>query len=102
MCPDDSEIETFLSRARRACRGGRVRLTRKALGEAWEELCWESPDILLQIEALVLHDFYDLVESTARPGEQVWVFCPETTFEGSLYVRLVERDGLIVVSFHRR
>jgi hypothetical protein len=102
MCPSDSEIEAFLSRARRACRDGRVFVTKKAMTEAWQGLCWQDSDVRLQIEALVLHDFHELVSSTVRPGDPVWVFCPETTFEGSLYIRLVEREGLVVVSFHHR
>ena len=91
----------FLRRARRAVRADRVLLTSKAAGEAWDQLEWDIDDALAMLVELLPDDFLRTEPSTERPGDEVHVFCPVYD-EVELWVRLVERSGIVVVSLHPR
>lgn len=45
-------------------------------------------------------DFHLAESSTADEGGMIWVFVPMTD-EGRIWIRLCERQHMIVVSFHR-
>lgn len=68
---------------------------------ALEDLGWEEDDVLAQIDELEVDDFERVERSTVHPGDRVWVFCPDDAFAGRLWIRLVERGGVILISFHR-
>jgi hypothetical protein len=90
----------FLRRLKRAVAEDQILVTSKAADEAAEDLGWDREDILLQLSDLVEADFERTEDSTVQPGEVVWVFCPDLEIEGALWIRLVERHGVVVVSFH--
>lgn len=55
-----------------------------------------------QLLMLAEDDLFRREPCTDRPWEDVWTFTPPMPDnEGFLWIRLVERDGVLVVSFHR-
>ncbi|MCK6529561.1 hypothetical protein L6R50_19070 [Myxococcota bacterium] len=75
-------------------------VTDKAAGEAAADLGWDGSDVLEELGELGVDDYLRSERSTRRPGDIVHTFTPPLD-EGELWIRLVERDGFIVVSFHR-
>ena len=75
----------------------RVRFTRKALHEL-ASLGLDTQDAYQTLEALRSADFVRRLAS-AQTGEWLYVFKPNL-FGLSIYVKLVLRDGCLVVSFH--
>ena len=75
-------------------------MTTYAADLAAEDLGWDRTDILLLLDELEVRDFHRVEDSTARPGDLIWVFCPDLS-TGMLWIRLVEREEIVVVSFHR-
>ena len=65
------------------------------------ELEWTAQDLRLQLLELTLDDLLRTEESTAPEGGVVWVFTPEFWDGGHLWIRLVERSGIVVISFHK-
>lgn len=51
--------------------------------------------------ALAVADHERCEHSNVHPDDVVWVFCPDDPYSGALWIRLIERDGIIVVSFHQ-
>ncbi|MFH1465096.1 MAG: type II toxin-antitoxin system MqsR family toxin [Pseudomonadota bacterium] len=100
MCPAKLSVSSFLHRLAQAVAENRVFVTGKAADEAVDDLGWTREDILLQLLDLVETDFERTEESTAHPGNLIWVFCPDLDFEGTLWIRLAERHGVVVISFH--
>ena len=94
-------VSGFLSRLRTAIEADRVWVTHYAATFATEDLQWDREDILLQLTDLEPGDFLRVERSTRRSGDVIAVFTPEPETTGRLWVRLVERGGIIVVSFHR-
>lgn len=92
-------ILSFLTRVRRAIRNGEVVVSAKALDEAAEDLRWSRDEIIAFVLLLDVSDFERVEVSAVRPGDSVWVFCPEID-EGTLWIRIVARAGIIIVSFH--
>lgn len=62
---------------------------------------WSAGDLRLQLLDLTAEDFLRIEDSTAPQGGLIWVFTPELWDEGQLWIRLVERGGIVVISFHR-
>jgi hypothetical protein len=106
--PGARAVASFLRRLRQACGSGRVYLTRKAAGEAVEGLGWDAPAIVSFLGSLSAAAFRRTERSVLRREDLVWVFAPwaEIRTPGGerelfrLWVRLVEREGFWVVSFH--
>ena len=94
-----AQIRAFLHRLAVAVGDDRVFVTRKAAQEAAEELGFDRVTILNTLAELEVRDFSHVVASTAVPDVRVWVFTPETE-SMTLWIRLVERTGMVVVSFH--
>lgn len=92
-------VAPFLARLRSAARLGRVRVSAKAVDEARADLEWDHGTILEVVCGLQADDFERTERSTARPSDVIWVFCPEYD-EGTLWIRIVEREGFVVISFH--
>ena len=65
------------------------------------DLEWTAQDLGLQRLELTVDDLLRTEESTAPEGGLVWVFTPEFWDGGYLWVRLVERAGVVVISFHK-
>ncbi len=65
-------------------------------------LDWNESDIFLQLRELAPPDWLRCERSTdpSRP-DLIWVFEPDYWDGGKLWIRLVERSGVLVVSFHR-
>lgn len=99
--PTEASIAAFLQRVREAVRVGAVRLTDYARERASEELGWDFFDICEELRELTIEDFHRCEPSMDRPWENVWTFTPPLVDDGYLWVRLTERDGVLVVSFHR-
>jgi hypothetical protein len=93
-------VAAFLVRVRTACREERVQVRRSALQDA-EELGWGFPRIVAELEDLEVADFERRARSTTRPDDTMWVFCPEAGAI-TLWIRLIERSGIVVVSFHEK
>lgn len=94
-----SSVAAFLSRVRRAIRVGEVVVSAKALDEAAEDLNWSRDELIVFLTFLEVSDFERVEMSAVRPGDTLWVFCPEIE-EGTLWIRIIARKGIIVVSFH--
>lgn len=67
---------------------------------AWSEFGLHEDDIFAVLYDLAAEDFDHEEPSTAPEGGDIRVFVPMTA-EGRLWVRLCERDDIVVVSFHR-
>ncbi len=65
------------------------------------DLEWTAEDLRVQLLELAAHDFLRVESSTAPQGGVIWVFTPEFWDGGHLWIRLVERAGVVVISFHR-
>lgn len=55
----------------------------------------------MQLLDLSADDLLRTESSTAPQGGIVWIFTPEFWDGGFLWIRLVERAGIVVVSFHK-
>jgi hypothetical protein len=91
-------VRAFLKRLGRAAAAGRVRLTVKATDEIRDH-GWDTSWALDLIASLTAEDFERCEDSTVFAGDILWVFCPEID-DGTLWIRLTEREGIVVVSFH--
>lgn len=69
--------------------------------EGLRDLEWTAEDLRLQLLELATADFLRVEDSTAPQGGVIWVFTPELWDGGHLWIRLVERAGIVVISFHR-
>ena len=98
MEPNVAEIAMFLARVLRAAAEGRVVLTEYAEDRALDELGWSASDVIAQLLVLEISDFHQ-TEHT-RGDALLWVFTPDVDEVGRLWIRLVERQGIVVVSFH--
>lgn len=98
--PKPTALAAFLTRVREAVAAGRLEVTDYAR-EGADELGWAESDILEQLRELTAEDFLRCEDSTSRPGDLLWVFTPGLWDESYLRIRLVERSGIVVVSFHR-
>jgi hypothetical protein len=98
--PTSDQIRSFLLRVRRAVDDGRIHIRAYAL-EGLRDLEWTAEDLRLQLLDLTIDDFLRSEQSTAAQGGLIWVFTPEFWEEGRLWIRLVERAGIVVISFHR-
>jgi len=58
-------------------------------------------DLRLQLLELAIDDLLRTEQSTAAEGGFIWVFTPELWDGGHLWIRLVERAGIVVISFHK-
>ena len=94
-----SKISAFLVRARTAIRAGHVIISDYAM-EGAEGLGWDESDVYQQVHDLAPDDFLRCEDSHVHPWEMIWVFTPSLSEEESLWIRLVARNGIIVVSFH--
>ena len=88
---------TFSLASARPCR--RVEVRAYALAGA-RDLGWEAADIRAQLLELSEGDFLRTECSTAPAGGLIWVFTPDLWDGGYLWIRLIERKNIIVVSFH--
>ena len=79
---------------------GRVEIRGYAL-DGLRELEWTAQDLRLQLLELTFDDLLRTEQSTAPEGGLVWVFTPELSEGGHLWIRLVERMGIVVISFHK-
>lgn len=98
MC-DRITVDHFLSRLRRACREGRLVIERAALQEA-EDLEYDALGIENLLCELSVDDFAHRAPSTRYPGLDMWLFTPAIDDDLTLWIRMVERSGVMVFSFH--
>lgn len=99
MNPTDADLNAFLHRVFVAVTHDRIHVTVKAGEEAANELGWSQAEIIGQLCLLEVADFCRIEGSSVFAGDLVWVFTPESEV-GVLWIRLIERHGIIVVSFH--
>lgn len=100
--PREAGVAAFLRRVREAVVAKRVRASDYARERAREDLGWDLFDIREQLRELTEDDFYRREPSHDQPWEDIWTFTPPLLDEeGFLWIRIVERDGVLVVSFHR-
>lgn len=95
-----TKIGRFLNRLRVAVEGDRVVVTDYAV-EGAEALGWDEWDVVQQLLQLTAEDWFRCEQSRVRPEETLWVFTPDLRDAGILWIRLQERSGVVVVSFHR-
>lgn len=95
----DDEIEAFLFRVRAAVHLGQVDVKDYAADRAAEEFGWALEDIFDVLDDLCTNDFRECQISKRSTRDLIWVFTPEYEV-GRLWIRLIERDQLVVVSFH--
>lgn len=91
----------FLTRVKRAILAGRVRVSAYARQRALDELGWEERDIIEQVADLQPEDFLRRERSSVYPEDLIWVFCPWDEHHDKLWIRLLEREGVLIISFHR-
>jgi hypothetical protein len=102
LMPREAGVAAFLRRVREAVAANRVRTSDYARERAREDLCWNALDIGEQLSELTEDDLYRREPSHDRPWEDIWTFTPPLLDEeGFLWIRIVERGGVLVVSFHR-
>jgi hypothetical protein len=65
------------------------------------DLEWTVVDLRLQLLELAIDDLLRTEQSTAPEGGLIWVFTPELWDGGHLWIRLVERAGIVVIIFHK-
>lgn len=100
--PREVGVAAFLRRIREAVAAKRVRASDYARERAREELGWDIFDIGEQLCELTEEDLYRREPSHDRSWEEIWTFTPPLLDEeGFLWIRIVERDGFLIVSFHR-
>lgn len=97
MC-DAAIIEVFLRRVSSACRENRVQVSLSAQQDA-AEIGFDRPMIESVLLRLASSDFEKRVSGARNVDEWVWVFVPAVD-DLVLWVRLIERAGVVVVSFH--
>jgi hypothetical protein len=100
VAPTYEQIIAFLARLRRAISENRIQVRAYAL-EGLRDLEWTAEDLRLQLIDLTVDDLLRTETSTAPQGGLVWVFTPEFWDGGFLWIRLVERAGIVVISFHK-
>ncbi len=100
VLPSADHLASFLQRLRRAVTEGRVEIRAYAV-EGMRDLEWTAEDLGLQLLELAAEDFLRVEDSTAPQGGVIWVFTPEYWDGGDLWIRLFERAGIVVISFHR-
>jgi hypothetical protein len=98
--PAIREISALLNRLRSAVVDGRVEVRGYAI-EGLRDLEWTAADLRLQLLELTVDDLLRAEQSTAPEGGLIWVFTPEFWDGGHLWIRLVERSGIVVISFHK-
>jgi hypothetical protein len=98
--PTADQVAAFLIRLGRAVSEGRVEIRGYAL-EGLRDLEWTAADLRLQLLELSVDDFLRTEVSTTPQGGLVWVYTPEFWDGGSLWIRLIERAGIVVISFHK-
>lgn len=107
MIVSEAKISGFLHRLRLSLREERVVVDVYALDRASMELEWDHLAILDELRWLTVSAFHRL-ETGRDPrylGENIWVFCPGIALppkfdQSNLWIRLIERRGIIVISFH--
>ncbi len=95
-----AELRAFLGRLRVAVVEERIEVRDYAI-EGLRALEWSLVDLRLQLLDLTDSDFLRTEPSTAPEGGRIWVFTPDHWEGGFLWIRLVERHGVVVISFHR-
>lgn len=100
--PTPAELAALLARVRAAVEGERVETTSYAR-EGAAALEWSDWDIGEQLRELTARDWLRCDESRDPVWgfAVLWVFEPEFWDGGKLWIRLLERDGVLVVSFHK-
>lgn len=98
--PTAEQIAAFLVRLRRAVADDRIEIRAYAL-EGLRDLEWTAEDLRMQLLELGVDDLLRTEASTALQGGLVWVFTPEFWDGGFLWIRLIERAGIVVISFHK-
>ena len=100
MSVTDSSISSFLARLRRAVAQDRLQV-REYAKEGLRDLEWTLQDLKIALSELSVDDFHRTERSSAPQGGLIWVFTPERLDEGTLWIRLVERAGIVIISFHQ-
>ena len=98
--PTVEQIAAFLVRLRRAVADDRIQVRAYAL-EGLRDLEWTAEDLRMQLIELTVADLLRTEASMAPQGGVVWVFTPEFWDGGFLWIRLIERAGIVVISFHK-
>lgn len=101
MDPSLPELLGFLERLRQAVAEERVLVTHYAAERAADELEWDQWDILEELRELQPADHHRCEVSREPTRDLIWVFTPAHWDGDHLWIRLVERQAIIVVSFHR-
>ncbi|GEM_PF-3362113 len=65
-----------------------------------QKLGWDQESVLDELRELQIGDYLRSESSSRRPDDTIHTFTPPLD-EDELWIRLVERGGLIAVSFHR-
>ena len=100
VAPTAEQIAAFLVRLRRAVAEDRIEVRAYAL-DGLRDLEWTAEDLRMQLLELTVDDLLRTEASTAPQGGVVWVFTPEFWDGGFLWIRLIERAGIVVISFHK-
>lgn len=101
MDPTPAQLRNFLRRLRAAIDAHRVFVSAYAAERAADELGWGQWDIFEQLKELNADDYHRREVSHGPLADVIWVFTPEGWDEETLWIRLIERDGVLVVSFHK-
>ena len=107
MNVSEPRIADFLQRLRLYLKEERVVVDVYALDRASMELEWDHLAILDELRWLTVSAFHrvEIGRDPRYSGEKIWVFCPEIDLPpvfkpSNLWIRLIERRGMIVISFH--
>lgn len=107
MKTSPSKVAGFLDRLQHSLEEEQVVVSVYALERAAIDLEWDHLAILDELKWLTASAFHriEIGRDPRYLGEDIWVFCPRVnfapSFEGSnLWIRMIERRGVIVISFH--
>lgn len=101
MEPTPVQLRAFLQRVSVAADEGRVCVTTYVVERAADELQWDQWDIIEQLKELDIVDHRHCETSRAPTADLIWVFTPTLWDGDQVWIRLIERDGIVVVGFHK-
>lgn len=98
--PPHDLIADFLERLTAALTEDRVGVTDDAREYALQDFGWGIAEIMLLLYVLDVGEYSHHEASTAPEGGMIWVFLPLTD-TGRLWLRVCERENMVVISLHR-
>ncbi len=98
--PSLDAVADFLERLTAALADDRVGVTDDAREYAFQDFGWGIAEVMLLLYLLDEDEYSHHEPSVAPEGGMIWVFL-HMTDTGRLWLRVCERDSMVVISLHR-